>query len=185
MIYLELFCAFFFVGLFSVGGGYAAIPLIEEQMVYTHAFISEGEFANLVSIAEMTPGPIAVNAATFIGMKITGVLGGLVATLGVIAPSLIVVSIIYMLYRKYRNLVILETIMTSLRAVVVALIASAGLSLLKTALWSEGQMSILSMDYVQLIIFALALCVLRIKKVNPIVVMLLCGAFGGVLAVLT
>ena len=103
MIYMQLFFSFLLVGLFSIGGGYAAIPLIQAQVVQAHAWLSMAEFTNLVTIAEMTPGPIAVNAATFVGIRIAGVPGAVVATLGCIFPALILVSVLAYVYRRYKS----------------------------------------------------------------------------------
>ena len=99
MIYLQLFLSFLQIGALSFGGGYAAMPLIEAQIVTTHSWLTMTEFANLVTIAEMTPGPIAVNAATFVGTKIAGVPGALVATAGCILPACILVTLIAKLYQ--------------------------------------------------------------------------------------
>ena len=91
MIYIQLFLSFLQVGALSFGGGYAAMPLIQEQVVNLHSWLSMSEFTNLITIAEMTPGPIAVNSATFVGMQIAGILGAVIATLGCILPSCIIV----------------------------------------------------------------------------------------------
>ncbi|MBQ9810196.1 MAG: chromate transporter, partial [Spirochaetales bacterium] len=103
MIYLQLFLSFMQVGLFSIGGGYAAIPLIESQVVTNHAWLTMSEFTDLVTIAEMTPGPIAINSATFVGIRIGGIVGAVIATLGCIVPSFLVVSILAFVYYKYRS----------------------------------------------------------------------------------
>ena len=126
MIYWQLFLSFLQIGALSFGGGYAAMPLIEAQIVTMHGWLDLTEFANLVTIAEMTPGPIAVNAATFVGTKIGGVPGALVATAGCILPACILVTLIAKLYLKYRNLSVLQSVLGSLRPAVVAMIASAG-----------------------------------------------------------
>ena len=104
MIYWELFLSFLQVGLFSFGGGYAAMPLIRGQVVTVHHWLSMSEFTDLITISQMTPGPIAVNSATFVGTKIAGTLGALVATFGCILPSCIIVTVIARLYLKYRNI---------------------------------------------------------------------------------
>ena len=87
MILLKLFISFIQVGLFSVGGGYAAIPLIQNQIVNVRALMSMAEFTDLITIAEMTPGPISINSATFVGTRLAGPLGALICTLGCIIPS--------------------------------------------------------------------------------------------------
>ena len=92
MIYLQLFISFLQIGLFSIGGGYAAMPLIQNQVVELHPWLTLQEFTDLITIAEMTPGPIAVNSATFVGIRIAGIPGALVATLGCITPALQMIS---------------------------------------------------------------------------------------------
>ena len=91
---VELFLSFLQIGLFSIGGGYAAIPLIRYQTVILHGWLTESQFLDLATIAEMTPGPIAINGATFVGLQVAGIPGAIVATLGCIFPSLILVSIL-------------------------------------------------------------------------------------------
>lgn len=174
---LELFLAFAQIGLFSVGGGYAAIPLIQEQVVAHHAWLTMSEFTDLVTIAEMTPGPIAVNAATFVGVNVAGIPGALVATLGCITPSLILVSLLSWVYRRYRTLDALQGVLGCLRPAVVALIAAAGLSMLRHALLGSGA----EPDVLTGILVAGALLLLRLRHASPILVMLCCGA-AGVLA---
>ena len=130
MIYLQLFLSFIKVGMFSIGGGYAAMPLIQSEVVNGHGWLTMNEFTDLITIAEMTPGPIAVNSATFVGIRIGGIPGALVATGGCILPSCVIVSALALLYNKYKNVSTLQSVLSSLRPAVVALIAAAGLSLL-------------------------------------------------------
>ena len=136
MIYWQLFLSFLQIGALSFGGGYAAMPLIESQIVTSHSWLTMTEFANLVTIAEMTPGPIAVNAATFVGTKIGGVPGALVATAGCILPACILVTLIAKLYLKYRNLSVLQSVLGSLRPAVVALIIGPVLTLSRGMHWT-------------------------------------------------
>ena len=138
MIYLELFWGFLKIGLFSFGGGYAAMPLIQEQVVSTHNWLSMAEFTDLITISQMTPGPIAINSATFVGIKIAGIPGALASTAGCILPSCIIVLMIAKLYMKYRGMHMLQGILNSLRPAVVAMIASAGISVLYSALGKRG-----------------------------------------------
>lgn len=125
MIYLQLFWSFIQIGLFSIGGGYAAMPLIQAQVVQHHAWLTMSEFTDLITIAEMTPGPIAVNSATFVGIRIAGLPGALIATFSCILPSLFIVSLLAFIYYRYKSLSLLQSILASLRPAVVALIASA------------------------------------------------------------
>ncbi len=170
MIYLELFLSFLEVGLFSIGGGYAAIPIIQNQVVEKYAWLSLNEFTDLITIAEMTPGPIAVNSATFVGIKIAGILGAIVSTLAVILPSLFIVSILANLYFKYRNIDFMQKILGILRPVVVALIASAGLAILINAIYAESKINFISLS-----LFILCFISIRKTKINPILAMLSCG----------
>ena len=104
MWYLELFWSFFQIGLFSIGGGYASIPLIQNQVVDTHAWLTMQEFADIMTIAEMTPGPIAINAATFVGIQTGGLAGAITATFGCILPSCMIVTILAYVYYHLRGL---------------------------------------------------------------------------------
>ena len=173
MIYLELILGFLQVGMFSIGGGYAAIPLIREQAL-SHGWLSLAEFTDLVTIAEMTPGPIALNAATFVGTRIAGLPGAVMATLGCILPSCLIVSLLSWLYRKYRSLALMQSALAALRPVVVALIAGAGLSLLKTALFT-GTPALATLNWPQAVLFLVAFFLLRWKKPSPILTMFGCG----------
>ena len=176
MIYLQLFFSFLKVGIFSVGGGYAAIPLIQSQAVESCGWLTMDEFTNLVTIAEMTPGPIAINAATFVGIRIAGILGAVAATLGCIFPSFLIVSFLAFLYYKYKGGSFVSSVMASLRPAVVALIAAAGLSMLNTAVFNGQAASIGNLDVIGAALFLLAFLLLRTRQWNPILVMCLCGA---------
>ena len=129
MIYLKLFLSFLQVGVFSIGGGYAAIPIIQNQVVDANGWLSMGEFTNLVTIAEMTPGPISINSATFVGIRIAGIPGAIVATFGCILPACIIVSVLAIVYRKYSGAVAVRDVLSSLRPVVIALSTGGCLSM--------------------------------------------------------
>ena len=175
MIYLQLFWSFLQIGHFSIGGGYAAMPLIQAQTVQIHDWLTMNEFTDLVTIAEMTPGPIAVNSATFVGIRIAGLPGALIATFGCILPSLFIVSLLAFIYYRYKNLSILQSVLASLRPAVVALIASAGLSILLQVAFGGAEISLLNANWVGIALFAAAFAALRVLKWNPILVMVLCG----------
>ena len=176
MIYLELFWSFLQIGLFSFGGGYAAMPLIQGQVVTDHGWLSMTEFTDLITISQMTPGPIAINSATFVGIKIAGIPGALVVTIGCILPSCIIVTLVAKLYLKYRNMAVLQGILNSLRPAVVAMIASAGISILITAFWGNEAAVILSQtNWVMVLIFAGCIVLLQKFRMNPIWVMILAG----------
>ena len=176
MILLELFLSFLQIGAFSFGGGYAAMPLIQAQVVTKYHWLSMAEFTDLITISQMTPGPIAVNSATFVGIKIAGVPGALMATLGCILPSCVIVTLIAALYLKYRNLSLLQGILGSLRPAVVAMIASAGISILITAFWgSSAAIALAGTNWDLVVIFIICIVLLQKCKMNPILVMVLAG----------
>ncbi len=170
---LELFVNFLFVGLFSVGGGYAAVPLIQSRIVERMGWLTMGEFTDLITIAEMTPGPIAVNCSTFVGVRVGGVGGAIAATLGCITPSLILVSALALVYRRYRQASFLAGALGSLRPAVVALIASAGLGIAKLVVMGDQGVKL-----IETCLFVAAFVALRKFRANPIVTMLSCGAVG-------
>lgn len=180
MIYIELFFSFFQIGLFSIGGGYAAMPLIQHQVVDTHPWLTMTQFADIMTIAEMTPGPIAINSATFVGIRVAGLPGALIATLGCILPSCIIVMTLAYVYYRFRNLSIVQGILTGLRPAVVAMIASAGISLLILSFYGQRALpdDLLDVNYISLFIWGAGLLVLRKWKVNPIFVIAGAGACG-------
>ena len=149
-----------------------------------HQWLSMGEFTDLVTIAEMTPGPIAVNSATFVGTKIAGIPGALVATAGCILPACILVTLIARLYLKYRNIAVLQSVLGSLRPAVVAMIASAGVLILRNAFWS-GAIRLSGTNWNMVALFAAAFLLLRRTKLSPILVMLLAGAANLVISLIT
>ena len=153
MMYIQLFLSFFQISLFSFGGGYAALPLIQGQVVNVHHWLSMTEFTDLITISQMTPGPIAINAATFVGMKLTGMPRALQGILGGIRPA------------------------------VVALIGSAGISILQTAFWGvSGKMVISDTSWLMVGIFVVCVILLRKVKMNPIWVMVLAGVMKVLVA---
>ena len=175
MIYLNLFFSFLQVGMFSIGGGYAAMPLIQSQVVTENGWLTMAEFADLVTIAEMTPGPIIINAATFVGIQVAGIPGAVIATIGSIFPSLILVSLLAFLYFQYKELSLLQSILACLRPAVVAMIASAGISLAIQVVFNGGDIMAENISYVGTVLFVAAFFLLRKFKWNPILVMSVCG----------
>lgn len=176
MICLQLFLSFLQVGMFSIGGGYAAMPLIQSQVVEKYGWLTMSEFTDLITIAEMTPGPIAVNSATFVGIRIAGLPGALIATAGCILPSCFIVSLLAYVYNRYQKLSGLQSVLACLRPAVVALIAAAGLSILQLVLFDGLEPALANVHWAEAGIFLAAFIVLRKWKKNPILVMVCCGA---------
>lgn len=180
--FLPLFFSFFQIGLMAFGGGLASMRLIEEQVVHLHRWLSLGEFADLVTIAEMTPGPIAINAATFVGMRIKGFPGALIATTGVLLPSIMIVALLAFLYARYKNLSIMDGILQGLRPAIVAMILSAGITILQLALFGDsGKIMLQNLDYVSLGCFLGGFILLRKFKISPTKVMIGAGILGAAL----
>ena len=183
MIYLQLFWSFFQVGLFSFGGGYAALPLIQEQVLEVNQWLTQTEFVDILTISQMTPGPIAINASTFVGTKVAGIPGSIIATLGCVTPSCIIVLILATLYYKFKGLSMVQGIIKGLRPAVVALIASAGLSVLLTALFNKDAfpVQVSDLNWIAVVLFSASLFLLKKFKMNPIYVMSIAGVAGVLL----
>ena len=185
MILLELFYTFFMIGAFTFGGGYAMLPLIQEQ-VLTKAWASKTELINMIAISESTPGPFAINMATFIGAKQAGVLGSCCATLGVVMPSFIIILIVAGCYDKFRQSRTVKGCMSGLKPAVVGLIANAVLNVMKTVFFSAGWSLAVFQSlsfYLYAGIFAIML-VLAFKKVHPIVIICLSAILGIIIGYL-
>lgn len=182
MLYLKLYLVFAKIGLFSIGGGYASLPLIEENIVNNYKWLNNSEFLDLLSISQMTPGPIAINAATFVGTKVAGVFGAIVATLGFITPSAIIISIFSYIYFKYKDLGIFKSILNSLRGSVIALIGISGYKMILQQLHLENNYND-NFNILNLTLMIITFIILRIvKKIDPLIVMLCIGILGMILS---
>lgn len=185
-ILFNLFIAFLQVGLFSVGGGYAAIPLIQNQIVDVYRMMTLEEFADLITIAEMTPGPISINSATFVGMRLAGFPGALLCTFGCILMPFIICLILAYYYYKYRSFSGVQTVLSCLRPAVVSLISCAGLSILTLAVFKNGTVdfSLGNLNRIEIVLFAVCLFLLRKYKVGAIKIILGSGVVGTTLYLL-
>ncbi|WP_448821077.1 chromate transporter [Cetobacterium sp.] len=150
---LELFLTFFRIGMFTFGGGYAMIPLIEREIIYNKKWIDKDELLEIISISQMTPGPIAINAATFIGKKRMGILGSIAATLGVISPSLLVIILISIFFAKSFLNPVMQKLFIGLRAGIAAFILSSVIKLSKNTLVDKLSYSIFFISLLSLILF--------------------------------
>lgn len=182
-LYLELLISFIKVGAFSFGGGYAALPLIQDEVVTSHNWLDMSEFTNLITISQMTPGPIAINSATFVGIKIAGIPGAIVATIGCVLPACFIVTTLAWLYIKFRKLDTLQGILTTLRPAVVAMIATAGVSILVSSFWGGEDIVLSGIKISAVVIFVICMVLLMRFKMNPILVMLLAGVMNVVYSV--
>ncbi|MGL4450849.1 MAG: chromate transporter [Sarcina sp.] len=167
---VKLFLTFLKIGMFGFGGGYAMIPFIEREVVINNAWITELEFLDIIGISQMTPGPVAINTATFVGFRVDSFKGAIIATFGVVIFSLIAVVFISKSMDKFKNNKYLEAVFAGLKPVLIALIISAFVSLAKDSYT----------DLKSIIISVITLGLLLSKKIHPILVIVLSAIMGVV-----
>lgn len=177
MIYTELFLSFFKIGLFSFGGGYAMIPLISTE-ISNKGWLLQSEFLQIIGIAQMTPGPIAVNAATFVGFKTAGFLGALSATLGVAMPSLLIILFISKIFFKYSDHIFTKHIFIGIRPVIAGLILSSALIIANESIITLGHGRKFTINFETLIITLIIAFIALRKKIHPIALIFLSGLLG-------
>lgn len=165
---IELFFAFFKIGLFSFGGGYAMIPFMQKEIIDTHKWLTLSDFLDIIGISQMTPGPVSINSATFVGFKVAGILGSIVATLGMMAVSFILVGIVSKTMVKFKESVVLKSALQGMRPVLIALIISAFLGLAKEAY----------IDIKSVIVTLIIGVILFSKKVHPIATIAIAAVLG-------
>ena len=162
---LNLFLAFFKIGLFSFGGGYAMLPFIQEQTIEVHKWLTNSEFLDILGVAQVTPGPVSINTATFVGYKIAGISGALTATLAVVLPSFIIVLTISFFFHKFKESKIIEDVFKGLRPIVLGLVASAAVGIGKEVF----------VDYKAVFISIFIFALLTFRKMNAISLIILAG----------
>ena len=180
MIYLHLFWCFAYIGLIGFGGGYAILPIIQDVTVNVNGWLEPQEFIDLVTISQVTPGPIFLKAATFVGCKTAGVPGGIVATLGAITPSFILVIALSALYYRFRGLRVVQDMLRFLYPAVVGLIATAAVIILTLVLFGNRGISFKQLDLFGVVLMLGALLLLRCTKINLIALIVLGGVVGVV-----
>ena len=177
MIYLQLFLSFLQIGMFSFGGGYAAMPLIQGQVVTTHGWLTMSEFTDLITISQITPGPIAVNSATFVGLKIAGIPGALVAILGTILPPFVIIAAISVCYNVFRSNFFVAQMLSGMQAGVGAVIASVT--------YDMGAPIVKEKDPMSLVIMLGAFLAACILEINVVYIVIVCGLIGLVRTLLS
>lgn len=190
MIFLELFIRFFFTGLFAIGGGLATLPFLQSMSEATGWF-TQSDISDMIAISESTPGPIGVNMATYVGYQTGkafgvagGVFGGLVATLGLITPSIIVIIIVSKMLQRFKNSKFVEYTFYGLRAASIGLVASACLGVAKLAFWNSELMAqtgsvFAAVNYKSIILsIVIFFCVTKFKKIHPILLILFSAVVG-------
>ena len=188
MIFIELFYTFLKIGLFSFGGGYGMLSVIQGEVVARHGWLSLAEFTDIVAVSQMTPGPIGINSATYVGytavMNATGsellaIAGSLLASFAVMLPSVVLMLMVSRFFMKYCRHSMVEAVFAVLRPVVVGLIASAALQLMTVENFGSPFTGRLQFG-VSVLLFMVSFAAIKYFKVSPILVLLLAGAFGGV-----
>lgn len=169
-ILIELFISFMRIGGFTFGGGYAMLPLIQKEIVERRGWASEEEVLDYFTIGQITPGVIAVNTATFIGYKKAGVLGGMVATFGVIFPSIVIISIIAAVLTNFAELPVVIHAFNGIRACVCVLIL--------IAVYNMGKKSVV--DVFTALIFIITAILTIMKVTSPVILVIVAGAIGVV-----
>lgn len=170
MIILLLYFTFLKIGLFSIGGGYVMLPLIEKEIISVHGWLTPAQFVDIVAIAEMTPGPVAINSATFIGYRTAGFWGSVFATAGVVTPSIVIILLVARLMQRFYQNPRVQAAFAGLRPAVIGLIASAAVFVARTTL-----------SDVTAVLFAVAaFLLLTFTRLHPILVLVL-AAVGGIL----
>lgn len=179
MIYLKLLWAYLQIGLFGIGGGYAALPLVSQIVVDQRGWLSLKEFADMVTISIMAPGIFTLNTATFVGFKTAGILGGVITTVACILPGFIIILIYSYLYKKYNNLPAINGALFGIRPAVTGLVASAGLYILFLSVFNTRELSeINSIDIIAVFIAIISFVLLKCKKLNPVLVIFIAGFVG-------
>ena len=167
----KLFISFLRVGAFSFGGGYAMLPLLEREVIDIHRWMDYGEFLNIFAISEITPGPIAINAATFLGYRISGLVGAMVATFAVILPSFIIITLIYIFLSRYKNSPYIDWIFKGIRPMVLGFIGAAGITVSKNGI----------VDLRSFLVAVFIFYIVTFKKINPILGIIIAGIVGLVI----
>ncbi len=180
-LYFELFFTFFFIGLFTIGGGYAMLSLIQAQVVTQHGWITESTFTDIIAISQMTPGPIGINSATYVGYSVLQeaganeflcILGSMTATIAVILPSFIIVLMMVRAYEKFKTSHLFQNVMKFLRPVVIGLIGSAAIILITPENF---------IDWISWVLFVCGFILTYFLKINPILVLVLGGIAGFII----
>ena len=175
----NLFFTFLKIGLFSIGGGYAIIPLIQEQVVEKSGWVSEKMFTDIITISQMTPGPLAVNTSTFVGLQIKGIAGAIAATLGCVLCGVLFSLLLYRFFQRHKKSIFVLEVLSGLKAASLGLIISAATTIMILAFWGSITPSSYAMpDWAMVVMFILSLFILRKWKVNPIIIMISTGLIG-------
>ena len=174
----NLFFTFLKIGFLSIGGGYAIIPLIQEQVVQQAGWISAKTFTDIITISQMTPGPLAVNTSTFVGLQIGGIPGAIAATLGAVLCGIVMSVSLYRFFQSHQQSEYVFQIVSGLKSASLGLIISAAATIIMLAFWGTDNPVNSSINITALLLFGITLFLLRKYKTNPVLIMLLSGGAG-------
>lgn len=183
MIILKLIQVFLLLGAFSFGGGLGSMELIRSRVVDQQMWLTNAEFTDIISISEMTPGPLGINIASFVGTRVAGVPGTIAATLSYVAPAVVIVILMAKVYFKYRDLGIVKAVLSSLHPAVAAMVISAALRLCANAWWGGGiaDFRFEDLNHIGIGLSFVMLVLLQKKKLGPVQAILFSGVIGAIL----
>lgn len=191
-LFLQLFWVFFVIGIFTVGGGYAMLSLIQTQVVTAHSWLTESAFTDIVAISQMTPGPIGINCATYVGYEVVhgaggshliGILGSLTATFAIVLPSFLIVLTIVRFYTKFKGNKLFEGVLSWIRPAAIGLIGAAAIILMFKVDWSSAKPAVEFVrdnfpDWISWVLFAAAAIAALFFKIGPIPIIIAGGLLG-------
>ena len=181
MIYIRLFIQFLLIGAFSFGGGLASMELIRQRVVTNQHWLTNSEFSDIISISEMTPGPLGINIASFVGVRVAGIPGTVIATCAYVLPSVFIVMIMAWFYYRYRSLRGVQGVLKGLRPAIAAMVLASAWKLSSNALWGGSQIRLESTNLIALAVGALMLFLLHKKILSPVQAILASGVLGGII----
>ena len=191
-LFLQLFWVFFVIGIFTIGGGYAMLSLIQTQVVTAHSWLTKSAFTDIVAISQMTPGPIGINCATYVGYEVVhgaggshliGILGSLTATFAIVLPSFLIVLTIVRFYTKFKGNRLFEGVLSWIRPAAIGLIGAAAIILMFKVDWSSARPAVELVrdnfpDWISWVLFAAAAVASLFFKIGPIPIIIAGGVLG-------
>ena len=181
-IVFQLFRTFFLLGAFSFGGGVASMELIRVRVVNDNMWLTNSEFTDIISISEMTPGPLGINIASFVGTRIAGIPGTIAATLGYVCPAVIIVMVLAWVYVRFRTLDTVQGVLKGLRPAVVAMILSSAITLTCNAVWGgKENVSAANTNVIAIILTVIFIVLLHKKKIGPVKAIMVSGVVGAII----
>lgn len=182
MICFQLFKTFFLIGLFSFGGGMASMELIRSRVVTQQGWLTNSEFTDIISISEMTPGPLGINIASFVGTRVAGIPGTMAATFAYVLPALVIVMILAKVYYRYRNLNTVRGVLKGLHPAVAAMVLAAAVKLTGNAIWGGIEaFSLPATNWIAAVLAVIFFVLLQKKKIGPVQAILASGVTGAIL----